>query len=183
MASPKRDHDYKIHRMDTEPPPPGGDAYGAVTKVGPLSKVLAAQMMCGIEHDDPPAKSGPRARTTIRPAPAPNALPWIGDEEADATLEPTMLNGVDQPFVDRGATPADHAATAARRSPPPMAPLVSYPHPSIPMIVRPGPSFIPYPQVSQASPARSGAAAILIASVCVVAFMAVSGPIAYLLLR
>jgi hypothetical protein len=201
MRSNKLRDDDQIYRVDTEPPPPGGDAYGAVTKVGPLSKALVAQMMAvdeptpqsGVQRGakEPSRKSG--LRTAIRPAPTPDAIPWVGDEDADATLEPTMLNGMEHaarkslrvetpamvsiipmspPRVDAPATRADNPATV-----PVVANAVVVPH------------FLHAPtvntEVSNASyPTRTstGAQYVFLGVVVVCAlFCAVAFPVVYFL--
>jgi hypothetical protein len=94
MGTPKsvQDGDDGIFKVDTVPPPDGEDAYGAPTKVGPLSHAVIADMMR--EAVEPPvvgpasgvrmSAEGEEAHVTV------GELPNLSVEDEDN--EPTQLS-------------------------------------------------------------------------------------------
>ncbi len=96
MAIPKSvgEGEDGIYKVDTVPPPDGeDDAYGAPTKVGPLTQAAIADMMR--DTSEPPRlspSSGVRMSGDGPPATTPvvTALPTLTTEDDD-DLEPTQL--------------------------------------------------------------------------------------------
>ncbi len=149
--------DGEIARLDTVPPPDGGDAYNAPTKVGPMAHAMIEKMLANADRKADEEEA--RARAEVEE-----------EEDHSGILDPASLG----PITPAPTGPTSAAPSGAAASNPPDAPGPSAaPGALEPMSVKPAP-----PLLDITPPNTSRGMEIAIALVAI-AFIAL--PLIYLL--
>lgn len=158
----RRPHDEhpELHKVDSDPPPPGGDAYSAQTKVGEVSSETWKALMPPVRSEEDPLRPrvpsdlAPFLRPEGEPAPeagavTPVAFPAAMPLEALPESMPRLYDQDDEDDENQATLmhPSAKLYSVPRPTPPP--PRVSfYPpvvEPRVPEIVGPKPNDTAWP--------------------------------------